>query len=84
MLDYTERMQGPYATQMLADMGADVVKPERRVMLTSDGRPDDRYGDSEQYGKSHEDSKIYSAGFLACNRNKRSMSVDLSPPLGSP
>ena len=82
ILDFTERMQGPYATQMLADMGADVIKVERRVSLTPDGRPDDRYGERGLYGKDHEDSKTYSAGFLASNRNKRSITVDLKSPEG--
>ena len=80
ILDFTERMQGPYATQMLADMGADVIKVERRDSLTPDGRPDDRYGEKGNYGKDHEDSKVYSAGFLACNRNKRSITLDLKSP----
>lgn len=82
ILDFTERMQGPYATQMLADMGADVVKVERRQALTPDGRPDDRWGENNRYGKDHDDSKIYSASFLACNRNKRSITVDLKSPGG--
>lgn len=77
VLDFTERMQGPYATQMLADMGADVVKVERRVAMTVDGRSDDRYGSKGRYGTDPEDSTIYAAGFLANNRNKRSMTVDL-------
>lgn len=82
VLDFTERMQGPYATQMLADMGADVIKVERRISLTPDGRPDDRYGEQGRYGTDPEDSKIYSAGFLANNRNKRSITVDLKNPAG--
>jgi crotonobetainyl-CoA:carnitine CoA-transferase CaiB-like acyl-CoA transferase len=82
VLDFTERMQGPYATQMLADMGADVIKVERRQSLTPDGRPDDRYGEHGQYGSDPDDSKIYSSGFLANNRNKRSITVDLKSPRG--
>jgi crotonobetainyl-CoA:carnitine CoA-transferase CaiB-like acyl-CoA transferase len=77
VLDFTERMQGPHATQMLADMGADVLKVERRQALTSDGRPDDRYGVNGRYGTDPEDSTIYSSGFLANNRNKRSIAIDL-------
>src|SRR5690242_11680168 len=82
VLDFTERMQGPYATQMLADMGADVVKVERRVALAVDGRNDDRYGPNGRYGQDRDDSTIYAAGFLANNRNKRSITVDLKSPAG--
>ena len=82
VLDFTERMQGPYATQMLADMGADVVKVERRVSLTADGRSDDRYGSNGRYGHDREDSTIYAAGFLANNRNKRSITADLKSAAG--
>jgi crotonobetainyl-CoA:carnitine CoA-transferase CaiB-like acyl-CoA transferase len=82
VLDFTERMQGPYATQMLADMGADVVKVERRVAMTPDGRSDDRYGVNGRYGVDHDDSTIYAAGFLANNRNKRSITADLKTDAG--
>ena len=82
VLDFTERMQGPYATQMLADMGADVVKVERRVAITPDGRVDDRYGANGRYGRDQDDSTIYAAGFLANNRNKRSLTVDLKTTAG--
>lgn len=82
VLDFTERMQGPYATQMLADMGADVVKVERRVAVTADGRSDDRYGANGRYGTDHDDSTIYAAGFLANNRNKRSITADLKSTAG--
>src|ERR1700755_3490957 len=82
VLDFTERMQGPYATQMLADMGADVVKVERRVAVTADGRSDGRYGGNGRYGAGHDDSTICSAGFLANNRNKRSITVDLKSAAG--
>ena len=82
VLDFTERMQGPYATQMLADMGADVVKVERRVAITADGRADDRYGVNGRYGTDSEDSTIYAAGFLANNRNKRSITADLKSAAG--
>jgi succinate--hydroxymethylglutarate CoA-transferase len=82
VLDFTERMQGPYATQMLADMGADVVKVERRASMTADGRADDRYGEKGKYGSDARDSTIYASGFLANNRNKRSLTCDLKNPKG--
>jgi crotonobetainyl-CoA:carnitine CoA-transferase CaiB-like acyl-CoA transferase len=82
VLDFTERMQGPYGTQILADFGADVLKVERAQALTPDGRPDERYGSRFLYGKDPEDSRFYTAGFLAANRNKRSIAIDLKSPRG--
>jgi crotonobetainyl-CoA:carnitine CoA-transferase CaiB-like acyl-CoA transferase len=77
ILDFTERMQGPYGTQMLADLGAEVIKVERVQSLTPDGRPDERYGAHGRYGKDPEDSTFYASGFLAANRNKKSVTVNL-------
>jgi crotonobetainyl-CoA:carnitine CoA-transferase CaiB-like acyl-CoA transferase len=77
VLDFTERMQGPYGTQILADLGAEVIKVERRVSLTVDGRPDERYGPNGRYGLDPEDTTFYAAGFLASNRNKKSLPIDL-------
>ena len=82
VLDFTERMQGPYGTQILADFGADVLKVERAQALTPDGRPDERYGSRYLYGKDPEDSRFYTAGFLAANRNKRSIAIDLKNEQG--
>jgi crotonobetainyl-CoA:carnitine CoA-transferase CaiB-like acyl-CoA transferase len=77
VLDFTERMQGPYGTQILADFGAEVIKVERRVSLTVDGRPDERYGPNGRYGQDPADTSFYAAGFLAANRNKKSVTIDL-------
>jgi crotonobetainyl-CoA:carnitine CoA-transferase CaiB-like acyl-CoA transferase len=82
VVDFTERMQGPYGTQMLADLGAEVIKVERRSSLTPDGRPDERYGAHGKYGQSPEDSSFYTAGFLSANRNKLSITVDLKNEAG--
>ncbi len=73
VVDFTERVQGPYATQMLGDFGADVIKIERPAAVTPDGRPDERYAD----GDGTPPESLYRATFLANNRNKRSIAVDL-------
>ncbi|WP_022886772.1 CaiB/BaiF CoA transferase family protein [Glaciibacter superstes] len=78
VLDFTERVQGPYATQMLGDLGADVIKIERERALTPDGRADERYADEEE-GRP---GTLYRATFLANNRNKRSVALDLKTARG--
>ena len=82
VIDFTERMQGPYATQMLGDMGADIIKVERPHPPTPDGRADERYGVNGRYGQDPADTSFYSAGFLAVNRNKRSVTVGLKNERG--
>jgi crotonobetainyl-CoA:carnitine CoA-transferase CaiB-like acyl-CoA transferase len=74
VLDFTERVQGPYGSQILADLGAEVIKVERREPLTPDGREDDRYH--------FEDATLYTAMFLSTNRNKKSITVDLKTESG--
>jgi crotonobetainyl-CoA:carnitine CoA-transferase CaiB-like acyl-CoA transferase len=73
VVDFTERVQGPYATQMLGDFGADVIKIERPTAVTPDGRPDERYA----AGTGPPPDSLYRATFLANNRSKRSIAVDL-------
>ncbi|HEV8662973.1 MAG TPA: CoA transferase [Candidatus Methylomirabilis sp.] len=65
VLDATQIMAGPFCTLLLADMGADVIKVER-----PDGGDDTRrMGPPFIAGES--------AAFLAMNRNKRSLALDL-------
>lgn len=78
VLDFTERVQGPYATQMLGDFGADVIKVERPSALTPDGRADERYGSDGIPAP----TSLYRATFLANNRNKRSVVLDLKSAEG--
>ena len=65
VLDLTQIMAGPFCTMVLADMGADVIKVEK-----PDGGDDNRR-------MAPPFIKDWSAGFLALNRNKRSLAVDL-------
>ncbi len=82
VVDFTERMQGPYGTQILGDFGAEVIKIERPEALTPDGRPDARYGEDGNFGPDAERPVFYPAGFLAANRNKKSVAIDLKSDRG--
>ncbi len=68
--DLTQNVAGPYCTQILADMGAQVVKVERP------GRGDDSRAWAPPYWGEE------SAAFMSVNRNKRSLAVDLKEPTG--
>lgn len=75
VLDLSRVLAGPWATQILGDLGADVVKVERPG-------PGD---DTRTWGPpwlETEDGDL-SGYFLACNRNKRSLAVDIATPEGA-
>lgn len=69
VIDLTTFLSGPYCTQVLADLGADVVKIEPPQGDSSRHIPPHFVGDDSAY-------------YLAINRNKRSISVDLKSPEG--
>jgi crotonobetainyl-CoA:carnitine CoA-transferase CaiB-like acyl-CoA transferase len=73
VLDWTIWQQGPVATMMLADLGADVIKIESR-----DGGDPGRGLVSS--GGINLDAKVESAYFEGNNRNKRSITLDLKRP----
>ncbi len=68
VLDFSQLLAGPYASMMLGDMGADVIKIER--MVTGDLYRGMTFGNQYIGGE-------VSPPFLAWNRNKRSLAVDL-------
>lgn len=73
VLDLTRVLAGPWCTQMLADLGADVVKVERPRNGDDTrhwGPPWVKDGDGEETADA--------AYFLAANRNKRSIAIDLA------
>lgn len=77
VLDLSRVLAGPWCTQLLADLGADVIKVERP------GRGDD----TRQWGPHWLANADGSAGtessyYLSANRNKRSVTIDLSSAAG--
>jgi crotonobetainyl-CoA:carnitine CoA-transferase CaiB-like acyl-CoA transferase len=73
VLDLSRIMAGPWAGQILADLGADVVKVERP------GSGDDTRGWGPPFLKDRSGHETRDAGyFLAVNRGKRSIAIDLA------
>ena len=66
-------MAGPYCTMLLADAGAEVIKIERP------GKGDPRRG-IPPFARQGDNKKA--AGYMAYNRNKKSLAVDLRSPSG--
>jgi crotonobetainyl-CoA:carnitine CoA-transferase CaiB-like acyl-CoA transferase len=79
VLDLSRVLAGPWSTQILADLGADVVKVE------APGRGDDTraWGPPFLQGPDGQDEIGTSAYYLAANRNKRSIAVDFASPEGA-
>ena len=75
VLDLSRVLAGPWATQLLADLGADVIKVERP------GEGDD----TRHWGPpwhEHDGEKV-AAYFLAANRGKRSVAIDFATEEGA-
>ncbi len=77
VLDLSRILAGPYATQLFADLGADVVKVEN-----PDGGDDTRRWGPPFTTKS-DGGRGDAAYFSACNRNKRSITVDFASKAGA-
>ena len=69
VLDISQVMAGPFCCMLLGDMGADVIKIEPP-----------RIGDSTRHSMGFRLKGEDSPGFLALNRNKRSIALDLKNP----
>jgi crotonobetainyl-CoA:carnitine CoA-transferase CaiB-like acyl-CoA transferase len=78
IFDMTRILAGPTATQVLADLGADVIKVERP------GTGDDVRGWGPPFLKTPdgEDARLDSVYFNAANRNKRSITLNLASEEG--
>ena len=71
IIDLSRVLAGPYCTQLLGDLGADVIKIEQP------GRGDD----TRQWGPPYTASGE-AAYFLSANRNKRSLTLNLKHARG--
>jgi crotonobetainyl-CoA:carnitine CoA-transferase CaiB-like acyl-CoA transferase len=70
VIDMTEALAGPFCSMYLGDMGADVIKVERR------GQGDQTRGWGPPFVSGE------SAYFMSTNRNKRSLTLDVTTPEG--
>ncbi len=77
VFDLSRILAGPTCTQLLGDLGADIIKIERP------GQGDDTraWGPPFVHGPDGEETGE-SGYFLTCNRNKRSLTLDISKPEG--
>lgn len=75
VLDLTRVLAGPHATQILADLGAEVIKVERP------GSGDDTRGWGPPYVKDAQGRDTSESTYFAgCNRGKLSVTLDLADP----
>ena len=72
VLDLSRVLAGPWATQTLGDLGAEIIKIERP------GSGDD----TRAWGPPDIAAAGYSAYYASCNRNKRSVTIDIARPAG--
>lgn len=76
MVDWTVHQQGPFATAMLADLGADVIHVEWK------GVGDLLRGTNPLFGLNTKHSSGRQVNFEEHNRNKRGIAIDLKQPAG--
>jgi len=77
VLDLSRVLAGPWCTQMLADLGADVIKVERPV-----AGDDTRHWGPPFFKDAQGNDTDQATYFSACNRNKRSITLDIAKPQG--
>lgn len=72
VLDFSHQAAGPWATTLLGDLGADVVKVEKP------GR-----GDAIRHGQGRDGFEVGSLNFWGLNRSKRSVAIDIGTEEGA-
>ena len=76
VLDLSRVLAGPWCTQTLADLGADVIKIERP------GSGDDTRTWGPPFLQDESGRDTEAAYYLGANRNKRSVTCDIATPAG--
>lgn len=77
VLDLSRVLAGPFATQLLGDYGAEIIKIERP------GAGDDTRGWGPPFSVSEDGVEKLSAYFQSANRNKKSVAIDIARPEGA-
>jgi len=77
VLDLSRVLAGPWATQLLGDLGAEVIKIERP------GAGDDTRQWGPPFATNADGSRGDAAYFFCANRNKKSVAVDIATPEGA-
>ncbi|MDR5652773.1 CaiB/BaiF CoA transferase family protein [Ruixingdingia sedimenti] len=78
VLDLSRVLAGPWAAQILGDLGAEVIKVEQP------GRGDDTRAWGPPFIAAGEGpGQLFTGYYLACNRNKQAVAIDMSRPEGA-
>jgi crotonobetainyl-CoA:carnitine CoA-transferase CaiB-like acyl-CoA transferase len=77
VLDLTRVLAGPWATQILGDLGAEVIKIEKP------GEGDETRHFGPPFMQNTDGTKGDAAYFLSANRNKKSIAIDIANPEGA-
>ena len=83
VLDLSRVLAGPWCTQTLADLGADVIKVERPARDGAPGGDDTRGWGPPFLRDPAGEETAEAAYYVGTNRNKRSMTIDIATDEGS-
>lgn len=82
ILDLSRVLAGPFCTQMLGDLGAEIIKVERPALGGHAGGDDTRGWGPPFLKDAQGNDTSESAYYLSCNRNKRSIAIDIKSTEG--
>ena len=83
VLDLSRVLAGPWCTQTLADLGADVIKVERPARAGAPGGDDTRGWGPPFLRDPQGEETAEAAYYIGTNRNKRSVTIDIASDEGS-